>query len=320
MPDDLLPEVDTTTPDAPAAEVADSESALDAVYDDTYDEVMEAEDNSDADAGDPTPKPDAKADDKPKPDEGEKGTEEQSKVIVSHSEQQALKRAKVPEAAWEHLSRDAIEQIVDQQRTIDRLQAESGRRTTEAQEPTEDQSKVEKPAQQAPPLSERVKGVFDKLAEVYDDDIREVGNLISELEERAGRFEQTANSVGPMGEILMNSVVDRFIDRLEQENPTASKPEVRRQIRERFMKEWKSGDYNLGEGENLYDLMGRVVSEAGRVTLAGATSEATAVANLVTQNKQRVRAQPKSGNAKAPPRAMTQDDIYDQAAQEFLTS
>lgn len=320
MPDDLLPPPDTATS---AGEADLNDDVYEAAFQETMSEDLgEGGAATDADADDrpaDDEDPQDKAPAKSKEgDESEEESQEKVKEEPSHpnlttSEQQALRRAKIPEEAWKHLSRDAIEQIAEQQRAIDRIQAEAGRQKAEEQKAEAKPEPVK-----ADPNPGRFKETFDRLADVYGDEIGELGSLLSEIDSRQQQVEQVAQAIGPIGELLVDAVVDRFIDRLEKDNPTASKPEVRKQIRDRFRKEWKTGEYQPGEGESLIDVLGRVVNEAGRVTLAGVSSEAAAVAALVSQNKDRLKSQPKFGGAKAKPKPLTEDDVYDQVAKEVF--
>lgn len=309
MPDDLLPADSTPAPEA-TPEAAETEVANEAAYDDASD-LLEAEtDEATQDQGDPEPEPEEAA-----VDETQAETEQEPQApVLTHADRQALARAKIPEGSWKHLSRDAVDQIVTMQRQMDRLQAEAGR-----QQPAPTKAD---PAKQAPPADDDldIQGVFAKLEESYDADIKPLGELLTKIDQRARPAMEAAQRLPAVQGLLQDLVLRVALDQTIKDYPSASKPEARAKLTERFWKEYGTGEYAPTQGGSMVDAIFQAMSEAAKAEFAGMT-ETAAAASLVTQNKQRLKAQPKTGSAKPNrPKPETDDDIYERAAKELLGS
>lgn len=321
MPDDLLPAEPTETAEAPGTDTTETTASDDAVYEEGVTDLL----------ADPAPEGDATQDDsetkeaeesanpndatKTEPDEAEEpeATEPEAKAdgtVVSKGEAEVLKRAKVPEDVWKQLPREAVEQLVSQQREMDRLQAEAGRKKTEPDDSEKTEPKDDKPADD----DLGIEAVMGDLARSYDDDIAPLGGVLSKLDERTRPIARMAERQSGAEALLTDMAVSLAADRIVSDYPSAAKPEARQKLVDRFWTEFKSGSY-----EANYSSILEAMGEAAKVEFAGVT-ETEAAASLVENSSKRVKAQPKTGAGKPPAaKPKTEDDVYDAEYTEHMS-
>lgn len=303
MPDQIATETSAPAPADTAAPAPETPASSESVYDAAYAEAF-APQEAGADA---EPAPPVQTALQPQQ------TAAPAASPLTHSQKMTLERAKLDPAlvgSWPIEQIDGfVSYLQSMQASQDQLGAELGRLKQAPQNPaTETQAPPE-------PFGKRVASAFSKLAESYDEDIKPIGDFLTELSESfEGRMREVSEQqaiMGTMGEMLTDMALDAAISGLTKTYPSIDTEEGRGKVVERFWKEWNTGEYRK-EGSSLRQQVREAAQNAAKVTFNN-TTEASAAASLVSQNKARVAAQPRVGSSVQRKGLPTVDDIYNEA-------
>lgn len=168
-----------------------------------------------------------------------------------------------------------------------------------------------------PPNISRARQVVDELADIYGDDIKPLGDVLDAVGQQVTALKSEAATVPVMNQMLAQLSLDSALDRLVRDYPTLSEPKARSQVVEQFEKSWANSAHRTDTDMRYLDRVRAGVRDAAK-ELFGNVTEATAQANLVNTSKQRLLAQPPSGNARGNAAPMSQDQVYEQAFEKHL--
>lgn len=246
-----------------------------------------------------------------------------SGVVLSASEEQALRRAGLEPEDWAGWDRAKIEARADK---IRKTQVEQERMASELDRFRKAAPVVEpaaKPKTETKPVASRLAEHRAKLLATYDDEITPMLDAFDQLEtdyskqgEALAALTQQAGMVPILSEMIAEMVFDQTVSELSKDYPSLLKPEARAKVQERFFQEWGTGAYNK-PNTSFRQQMREAASNAAKVTFATVT-EQQAAASLVTSNKARLAAQPRTGPSQPRLAAPTKDGIYDEAYTKHL--
>lgn len=174
-------------------------------------------------------------------------------------------------------------------------------------------------------------GVADELVRDFGQEAEGAGKLyvkmggavdslttqIDTLQKQIATNDQTSNV---QKGLIVQMTLENGIRDLVGDYPSLSKGEVRKQVNDRFLSDWKeeNNPHRVGDGP-LLDRIKAGQRDAAKSVLGTKTEKAAQVA-LVNKTKERLLNQPNPGDGKGRPVSRSQEDIYDQAFQEHLTS
>lgn len=241
---------------------------------------------------------------------------------LTEGEKQLLSRAGLPEAFIEGWDRPKLDNftayLAKSQADQDRLGAELGRLKGAQPEKPKEEAKAE-PAKPSP-RTERIAQAKKDLIEKYDEDVAPIFDLINEIEaDNAGlkqAIQEHGQNVPAMTELVQDLVLDMAFSGLEKDYPSITKPEVRKQVEERFWLEWNTGAYSK-PGTPLRQQLASALGSAAKVSFLTHT-ESSAAASLVNGNKAKLQSQPKIGPQSARPKPRTTDDVYNESFAETM--
>lgn len=315
MPDDLIPTTETAAPEpaetisAPAVKTpTDSE----AVYTEAFSETMAEDDEAGGDQGDEGgPGSEIKAQEPAK----DKEVEASPDFVLTYSQEEAIKRAKLDPSLLSSLPRENVEafvsQLIESQSAQDRLGAELARLKGSEPQEIEEEEEDDPPARSKGPISDRIKKTFASLSEHYDDTLDPIATLLGEMESQFSQAQTHSNMVPAMAQLMSDVVLDMTLEHLKADYPSLKTPDARKRVEDRFWTEWNTGAYSRMD-KPLREQIREAALNAAKVTFHNTTEQA-AVLNLVNKNKAIVSAQPKVGPSKAPPRPVSEDDMYNKA-------
>lgn len=241
-------------------------------------------------------------------------TPKQEGTFLTDGDKQVLGRSKITPEHLKGMTRESIDSLVgslrDQQTEQDRLRSELGRL-----KPKDEPAAAAKPSTPTS-YGKKVDDAMSKVASSYDNEILPMGDLFKDLDGRINEVSETARALPIVMELLNELVIDQALSGLATDYPSISKPESRQKVADRFMAEWNSGAY-LKNGVKFGQAIKNAAQSAAKVVFSN-TTEASAAANLVKTNKDRLASQPKVGSATPPRKNMTESDVYDAAFQETI--
>lgn len=239
-------------------------------------------------------------------------------VVMTTSEEQALRRAGLEPEDWAGWDRTKIEgrvkKLHESFASHDRIASELDRLKKAAPE-----VKAPEPQKPAADLSKsRLKDIRQKLVETYDEEITPLLDVIDGIDAERQSLAQQAEVLPVLTAALGEMVFDQILDSLKKDYPSLEKPESRAKMEERFWQEWRTGAYNK-PGASFRQQMRDAASNAAKVVFAG-TTELQAAANLVNGNRGRLAAQPRipTGSPRPQQPRSKGDQIYDDAFKEHL--
>lgn len=294
---------------APEAAVTSASPAAD-VYDDAYQEHLAEEPAADAARPEPEAKTEAPATTATDP--------KQENGFLTEGEKQVLGRSKITPEQLKGLPREALDSVIgtlrDQQTEQDRLRSELGRFKKE-----DAPAAPAKPAaeQQASPYSKQVDDTIAKIATSYDDEIKPMGDLFKTLHTDIDQVRESTRALPIMMELMNELVIDQALSGLASDYPSITNPESRQKVADRFLTEWNSGAY-VRDGVKFGQAIKNAARSAAKVVF-NTTTEASAAANLVKTNKDRLASQPKVGSQVAGRKGpQTENDVYSSAYHETI--
>jgi len=238
--------------------------------------------------------------------------------LLTEGDKHVLSRAKIKPESLAGMSRETIDSFVnsfrEQQAEQDRLRSDLGR-----YKPKEEAPKAEAQPQQtakATPYGSKVDEVIGKIATSYDDEIKPLGDLFKETDGRLSQIEQTAQAIPAIMELLNDLVIDQALSGLATDYPSISSPESRDKVAARFLTEWNTGAY-MRDGVKIGQAIRNAAKSAAKVVFTN-TTEASAAASLVQNNKARLASQPKTGAPTTRAAPKTKEDVYDAAFDETI--
>lgn len=164
-------------------------------------------------------------------------------------------------------------------------------------------------------LVQRARGVIDKLAEVYGDEIKPLGDVVDLMGSEIERLGREASAVPLMQSVTSELVVELGLRDLSGEYPSVNTTEGRQQVLSEFDKEWKSGAHRQ-PGVPFREQVRSALARAAKVAFT--PTQQAAQAALAEKTKTRLKAQPRVGAPKGNPKPMSEDEVYDKAFQETL--
>lgn len=315
MPDEAASTATIEAPatDTSAAEVSTSpgEAAVESsapstadVYDTAFEEHLAGETGTPAPvAKDPAASPDTAA-----------PTQE---TFLTDGDKQVLERSKIKPDQLKGLARESIDALVgtlrEQQSVQDGLRSELGRYKPKDDAPAK-QAESKQPV--ATDYSKRVDDTIAKIAASYDDEIKPMAGLFTDLHGEINQVRESTQAVPMMMELMQDLVIEGALSGLEKEFPSITSPESRQRVMDRLMTEWSTGAY-IKPGVKVGQAIREAARSAAKVTFNN-TTEAAAAANLVKTNKDRLASQPKAGSPTNRPAPKTKDDMYDRAFEEHI--
>lgn len=176
------------------------------------------------------------------------------------------------------------------------------------------------PAAQAAPaitsLAEEATKVVDELAGVYGDEIKPLGRIIGVMDQQITAARQEAAAMPVLQDLLAEMTVDLALRDLVTEFPSLGSASTRQKVVERFHRDWQSSPHASAEGSILSRIRS-AVGDAARSEFGTVTESAASVA-LANKTKDRLKQQPKVGAGRGRKAAPTEDDVYDQAYEQFV--
>lgn len=323
MPDDLIPESDAAEAPQDAAETEQQPEAgeaaeADAVYDDAVGDLLSSDD---AEAEGEDEQVDGAEDDAGDDGDAHQDAAEEPDVIdieVTEEQMRAFQRANIEPDALIGLPPEQIDRLATQlaqsQAEMDRLGAQRGREDAEDGEDA-DQTQAQQPPSD---LNKAIDDAMSQLIDSYDEDIKPLGDVLKQVVGQVGQFGEIGQQVqaqSHMADMMTEFMLSQSMAGLTANYPSIDKPEVQKQVTDRFWVEWNTGQH-FKEGTTPYQAMQSALRDAAKHVFAN-TDESSAVANLVQKNKQRVKSQPKAGRNQ-PDRPMSEDDVYDQEVKKLV--
>lgn len=334
------PAAPATAPDAgPSGGPGNSDVSADAesVYDSESQSLVESDGSNDngfdSDTGELRPE-----DDGAEAPETESETEADDGEAAETGEADdgdAIELDEVQEAVLDYLGLDVddiegwdaerLDALVD--RVLDSLPDEDGsdRGEVDADDAFADDPIVEQ-------FDAAIDEVADQLVENYGDEIKPVADLFRATARDASRTRQqldVANQaivqmsdlVASVGTMQAEMALEAGLSRLEKQYPSLSKPDARERAVERFWDKWETGQY-LTKG-SMYSGVNQALDEAVSALFKDTNTEASAAAQLVKTNQDRVASQPGRGNQRPSPKqpaneAERVEDVYDEEVQAML--
>lgn len=172
-------------------------------------------------------------------------------------------------------------------------------------------------------LVEQVQSVVDSLVDTYGDEMKPLGDLMGHVnqelqraQQQAQQASQAAASLPLLQQVLVEMTIDSGVRDLVGDYPSLSKAEARQKVVKRFETDWQASPHRTAEGPML-DRIKAALADAAKAELGTQTESAAQVA-LANKTKQRLRNQPQPGSGRGTPQPKTEDDVYDQAFQEYL--
>lgn len=311
MPDDLIPEIQTTEPtqeatvDTAAPAEAESDQLNDAAYDEAMTELL----------GDTPEEPDGgedleddvtyKAGETPEP-------ADTSTPLVTDGERAVLERAGLKPEMYADWKRGQVDEYVSwarqQQTEGDRHSAEMGRLKQKTDGDGQEQAKSTQP----PAVSE----FRNSLVDSFGEEINPLLDYVERIETEAAELRGQSGMISMMGQLLNDFATENALSAVAADYPSATKPEMRQKLIERFNVEWSTGAYAKPD-RPIRESLVEAMRNAAKVTFME-TTEASAAAQLVNKNRDRVKAQPRLGPEQRRRAPVTEDDVYDAAFEENL--
>lgn len=315
MPDEPIPapvsSENTPSPTELPTQTIDSlKDDNDAVYKKSFAEAFEDETTETSDKKDvQTSEPDA----------GDQTTQDASeaKCVLTYSQQESLKRAKLDPSLvsqWSQSDADSfVSALIENQATQDRMGAEMARLKMPGDMAQPDQSQQYRPPQPeiTPTTFNRmVKDTLAPMALAYDESILPLEGLFNDLDRRMDSTVESTQMIPAIAGLMSDLVLDMTIESMVEKYPSIKTTEARERVVDRFWTEWNTGAYQKLDVPLRVQIQQAALNAAKVVFMD--VNEQTAVANLVTSNRSRVASQPKTGGPRTRQnQPMTQDEIYD---------
>lgn len=166
-------------------------------------------------------------------------------------------------------------------------------------------------------LAPEDKVVVDNLVKAYGDEIKPFTEMVLRQNQALDNARKDAAEVPALRQLLVEVTMDAAVRSLIGDYPTLSKPEVRKELVQRFNNDWQNSPQRTAAGPMLDRVM-TALAESARA-LFSTTTETAATASLVNKTRERLLQQPLVGAGNShPPGPKSQDQIYEEAYEKIL--
>lgn len=338
------------TTDAPADQGTDTANAssggqnatkveklTEADYDAAFDKFL-GPDAVDLDAADTKVDTAESSEAEPPKDTGEQGSPTDA-VTLTEQQTTLLKRSHVtPEMmeSWtaeqqaefiENLEKREADQAREFQRLKDEALAakkvgENDDAPDSANREGTDENAETQPTGNAGSFAADAKKLVDDAVDNYGDEIKPLAEMTvkmgQRLDEQSATIESLQSSSALKDQLLVEMTIDAGIAALRSDFPSLDKAEAREKVEARFKGDWKNegNPHRTGKGP-LLSRVRDALRDAAKAEF-GTNTESAAQVTLVNKTKDRLKNQPDAGSGRGKRKPKTQEDVYDNAFDEYL--